>query len=105
MLDISFDLDCDNLDDDDEDFLLAAAEHTNAPPVGLQDSETILKPVKKKKTKFEELLKNYHSFMLHVSRTETKIHGSRNQGISTVWTGQNNANSLTYCVANTARFL
>ena len=49
MLDISFDLDCDNLDDDDEDFLLAAAEHTNAPPVGLQDSETILKPVKKKK--------------------------------------------------------
>ena len=47
MLDISFDLDCDNLDDDDEDFLLAAAEHTNAPPVGLHDSETILKPVKK----------------------------------------------------------
>lgn len=74
MLDISFDLDCDNLDDDDEDFLLAAAEHTNAPPVGLHDSETILKPVKKQITKFEELLKNYHSFMLHVSRTETKIH-------------------------------
>ena len=48
MLDISFDLDCDNLNDDDVDFLLAAAEHTNAPPVGLQDSETILKPVKKK---------------------------------------------------------
>lgn len=50
MLDISFDLDCDNLDDDDEDFLLAAAEHTNAPPVGLHDSETILKPVKKRRT-------------------------------------------------------
>lgn len=73
MLDISFDLDCDNLNDDDVDFLLAAAEHTNAPPVGLQDSETILKPVKKK-TQFEELLKNYLSFMLHISRTETKIH-------------------------------
>lgn len=49
MLDISFDLDCDNdLNDDDGVFLLVAAEHTNAPPVGLHDSETILKPVKKK---------------------------------------------------------
>lgn len=54
MLDISFDLDCDNLNDDDVDFLLAAAEHTNAPPVGLQDSETILKAVKKKRS-----LKNF----------------------------------------------
>ena len=49
ILDISFDLDCDNDLDDDGDFLLAAAEHTNAPPVGLHDSETILKPVRKKK--------------------------------------------------------
>lgn len=42
ILDISLNLDWVNLNDDVMDFLLAAAEHTNAPPVGLHDSDTIL---------------------------------------------------------------
>lgn len=44
-VDISLNLekDWDNLSGDITDFLLAAAEHTNAPPVGLHDSDTILK--------------------------------------------------------------
>ena len=42
ILDISLNLDWVNLIDDVIDFLLAAAEHTNAPPVGLHDSDTIL---------------------------------------------------------------
>jgi len=42
ILDISLNFDWDNLSDDVRDFLLAAAEHTKAPPVGLHDSETIL---------------------------------------------------------------
>lgn len=37
-----FENDCDNLNDDVKDFLLAAAEHTKAAPVGLHDNETIL---------------------------------------------------------------
>ena len=37
-----FEKDWDNLSGDVTDFLLAAAEHTKAPPVGLHDSETIL---------------------------------------------------------------
>ena len=43
ILDISLNFDCDNLSDDVTDFLLAAAEHTKAPPVGLHDSDTILR--------------------------------------------------------------
>lgn len=43
ILDISLNFDWDNLNDDVTDFLLAAAEHTNAPPVGLHDSDTTLK--------------------------------------------------------------
>lgn len=44
-LDISlnFEKDWDNLNGDVTDFLLAAAEHTKAPPVGVHDSDTILK--------------------------------------------------------------
>lgn len=38
-----FEKDWDNLNDDVTDFLFAAAEHTKAPPVGLHDSDTILK--------------------------------------------------------------
>ena len=38
-----FEKDWDNLNGDVTDFLLAAAEHTKAPPVGLHDSDTILK--------------------------------------------------------------
>lgn len=37
-----FENDCDNLNDDVKDFLLAAAEHTKAAPVGLHDNDTIL---------------------------------------------------------------
>ena len=43
ILDISLNFDWDNLNDDVTDFLLAAAEHTNAPPVGLHDSDTTLR--------------------------------------------------------------
>ena len=38
-----FEKDWDNLRGAIADFLLAAAEHTKAPPVGLHDSDTILK--------------------------------------------------------------
>lgn len=38
-----FEKDWDNLNGDVKDFLLVAAEHTKAPPVGLHDSDTILK--------------------------------------------------------------
>lgn len=40
---LHFEKDWDNLNGDVTDFLLAAAEHTKAPPVGLHDSDTILK--------------------------------------------------------------
>ena len=40
---VLFEKDWDNLNGDVPDFLLAAAEHTKAPPVGLHDSDTILK--------------------------------------------------------------
>lgn len=43
ILDISLSLVWDNLSDDMVDFLLAAAEHTKAAPVGLHVSDTILK--------------------------------------------------------------
>lgn len=38
-----FEKDWDNLNGEVTGFLFAAAEHTKAPPVGLQDSDTILK--------------------------------------------------------------
>lgn len=43
ILDISLSLVWDNLSGDMVDFLLAAAEHTKAAPVGLHVSDTILK--------------------------------------------------------------
>lgn len=43
ILDMSLSLVWDNLSGDMVDFLLAAAEHTKAAPVGLHVSDTILK--------------------------------------------------------------
>ena len=40
---LCFEKDWDNLNGDVTDFLLAAAEHTKAFPVGVHDSDTILK--------------------------------------------------------------